>query len=227
MIDNFKTNNIDSAHTTVAEQLCCARKEKNLSLKKVGRKININPQYLQALEEENYDKLPEGIYQTKILKKYASFLGLDAERIKEKFLKEQKTQVSDKKHNLFSVERIKKCNFLVLPKILRNAIVALVVIICFGCLGTYLHNVFAPPQLQVFQPQPNSLTTQKERITIQGKTDPETKVFINDTQVLNDQKGTFNKKIRLKEGVNIITIKAKKKYGQENTIKKQILAQEG
>ena len=227
MEKKFKANNIFSSYTTVAEQLCAQRRHKSLSFKKISRKININPKYLQALEEEDYDRLPEGVYQTKILKKYASFLGLDPEKLREQFTKEKQAKTHSSKNNLFSVKKIKKCNFLVTPKIIRNGLTVLIIGICFACLGIYLNGVFSPPKLQIHHPNQNNLTVKKKQITISGETTPETKVYINNSPILNNEKGTFNKEIRLKQGINTITIKAEKKYGQEKVIKKQILVREG
>lgn len=223
----FCNNHISSSYVTVAEKLKQKRQEANLSFKKVSRKINVNPSYLKALEEEDYAKLPEGIYQTKILKKYASFLDLDPQELEQKFLKEREALQQSQKYGLFSVKRIKKGYFLVFPRIVRNILTGVVITVCFVCLGIYLNGVFSPPQLKVFTPQSNSIVTQEKDITIAGKTKPETKIFINNNPILNKENGFFEKKINLKKGVNIITVTAQKKYGQKRMIKKQILVKEG
>ncbi len=222
----FSNNHISSSYVTVAEKLKQGRQEKNFSFKKISRKININPSYLKALEEENYAKLPEGIYQTKILKKYASFLELDVQELEQKFLKEKEALQQSQKQSLFSVKRIKRGNFLVFPRIVRNIFTGIIIMICFVCLGVYLNGIFSPPQLKIFSPKPNSIITQKKDITISGKTKPETEIFINNNPILNQKNGFFEKKIDLKKGVNIITVTAQKKYGQKRMIKKQILVQE-
>src|SRR5215831_17515595 len=57
------------------------RKEMNLSLKEVESATSIRMSYLQAIEEGEMQKLISPIYAQGFLKQYASFLGLDGERI--------------------------------------------------------------------------------------------------------------------------------------------------
>jgi cytoskeletal protein RodZ len=53
------------------------REEKGLSLEQVEEAIKIRHAYLQALEEEAFDRLPAAVYVKGFLKNYALFLGLD------------------------------------------------------------------------------------------------------------------------------------------------------
>ncbi len=221
----FNSNNISPTDLTVAEQLKTQRENKGLSIKKISRKININPNHIQALEKEDYNKLPKGVYQTKILKKYASFLELDVQEIEKRFLKEKDVLDSSKNTSLFSVKKIKKGNLLILPKIIRNTLVGLAIGVCFVYLGVYLNGVFSPPKLVVLNPEKNSFVTEEKSITIHGKTHPETEVFINNNSVLSDSAGFFEKDVNLKQEINIITVRAQKKYGPEKVVKKQILVE--
>ncbi len=222
----FNSRNISANQATVAEQLKAKREERGLSYKKLGRKTNINPRYLKALEEEDYEKLPRGIYQNKILRKYTSYLGLNTEEIEKLFLKEKNALHPSKKKNLFSIKRVKWGNFLIFPKILRNTLAVIVVLFFFAYLGSYLNGVFSPPELKILSPEKDSLITEEKNINILGKTQPETEVFINNRAILSCNDGFFEKEINLKQGVNIITIKAQKKYGQKKVVKKQVLAKE-
>jgi cytoskeletal protein RodZ len=57
------------------------RKEMNLSLKEVENATSIRVGYLQAIEEGEMSKLISPIYAQGFLKQYASFLGMDGEKI--------------------------------------------------------------------------------------------------------------------------------------------------
>ena len=57
------------------------RKELNLSLKEVENATSIRTQYLAAIEEGDFQKLMSPIYAQGFVKQYASFLGLDGDRI--------------------------------------------------------------------------------------------------------------------------------------------------
>jgi cytoskeletal protein RodZ len=57
------------------------RKEMNLSLKEAENATSIRIPFLQALEEGEMGKLISPVYAQGFFKQYASFLGIDGERI--------------------------------------------------------------------------------------------------------------------------------------------------
>ena len=67
------------------QQLRRAREAKGMELKEVEEITKIRSRYLQALEEENYDVLPGGVYTVGFLRSYARFLDLDAESLVNSF----------------------------------------------------------------------------------------------------------------------------------------------
>ncbi len=56
-----------------------ARENKGLTLEEVQAAIRINPRFLQALEEGEYDALPSPVHVRGFLRNYARYLGLDPE----------------------------------------------------------------------------------------------------------------------------------------------------
>lgn len=65
----------------LGEILRQAREDKGLSLAQVEEATKIRSTYLQALEEDDFERLPAPVYVRGFLKNYAKFLGLDAEQI--------------------------------------------------------------------------------------------------------------------------------------------------
>lgn len=57
------------------------RKERNLSLKEVENATSIRTNYLQAIEEGDFNKLISPVYAQGFIKQYASFLGVDGDKI--------------------------------------------------------------------------------------------------------------------------------------------------
>ncbi len=66
---------------TIGEKLKSARTAKKLSIKDVVKQTNINPLYLNALEDEDFDKFPSETYLIGFLRSYSEFLKLDSEEI--------------------------------------------------------------------------------------------------------------------------------------------------
>ncbi|TKJ30683.1 MAG: hypothetical protein CEE40_04105 [Chloroflexi bacterium B3_Chlor] len=54
-----------------------AREKKGLSTAEVEEETRIRQPQIEALEEENYEELPAGIYRKGLLRNYAQYLGLD------------------------------------------------------------------------------------------------------------------------------------------------------
>lgn len=64
-----------------------------------------------------------------------------------------------------------------------------------------------PPQLEIVNPETNT-TTREKQLTIEGKTDKDTEVTINDRFVYTDPNGNFNTTYTLSTGENNFIIKA-------------------
>ena len=65
----------------IGEMLRQKRKELNVLLKEAENATSIRTSYLQALEDGEMNKLISPVYAQGFFKQYASFLGLDGEKI--------------------------------------------------------------------------------------------------------------------------------------------------
>lgn len=219
----FKSNKISLNSENISEQLRAARKAKNLKLEDIAKKLNIGRKYLEALEKDEYDKLPPGVYGKNFLREYAVFLGLDHGELAKSFTAENQTKQSGERQELFSKQVVKSRYFMAAPKIIKSAAVIAAASVCFIYFGYRLEKIVSPPSLSIYKPAEN-LITEKNSLEIIGKTEKEARIIINGELVLSNTAGDFNKTINLKNGINIITITASNKYGRDNTIVKQVLA---
>ncbi|HYP56226.1 MAG TPA: helix-turn-helix domain-containing protein [Solirubrobacterales bacterium] len=71
--------------TGVGASLREARKRRELDLTEVEAAIKIRVRYLQAIEDEDWDVLPGDVYARGFVRTYASYLGLDGERLAEEY----------------------------------------------------------------------------------------------------------------------------------------------
>lgn len=203
------------------KKLSQARNLKKLSLADVAKKINIRVEYLTALEEERFEKLPAGLYGKNFIKEYASFLGLNTKEI----IKDWDEQIlSGSPDDPFSRKILAKHKFIIFPKLIRNLLIIGAIVICFLYLIFYFKKIILPPNLVITQPVSN-LAIKGSNILVAGETETEAEVRINGEIVLNNNNGKFSQIINLKKGLNNIVIKSKKKYSQEETITRQILVE--
>ncbi len=62
-----------------------AREAQDLTFEEIARAMFVRPQFLAALENERFDRLPGGAYARSFLREYAEQLGLDARPFLEEF----------------------------------------------------------------------------------------------------------------------------------------------
>lgn len=206
---------------TLGEELRRARNDKNLNIDDVARLTQIRKEYLLALEAEDYNLLPSGLYGKNFLKKYASFLEIEPSRITV-FVNQLESEYAQ--DNPFSKKVLNKRKFLIFPKIVRNIIISLVIFICFLYLIFYFKNIIVPPHLNIYDPQQNVKISQTS-ILIQGNTESGAEVTINEESILTDEDGYFSKLVNLKKGINTLEISSKKKYSRSNIITRQVLVE--
>lgn len=224
-MDFFKRKQIFLDSESVAEQLRSARQRKNFKLEEIAKKLNINYEYLKALERGEYEKLPEGLYGKNFLREYCIFLGLDYDDLVKIYLEEKNLSSQEERKNLFSKQVAKNRYFWAMPKVVRGVIIAIIISACFIYLGFRLNKIISPPILQVYQP-PEFFNTKDYWVKVQGKTEKEAKVTINNESILSDGQGNFSLIVNLKNGLNTITITAYKKYSKSSTITRQILVKD-
>jgi cytoskeleton protein RodZ len=67
--------------TPVGETLRRERLKRNLDLEGISQELKISTRFLQAIENDQYDKLPGGVFAKSFVRQYARLLGLDEEAI--------------------------------------------------------------------------------------------------------------------------------------------------
>ena len=67
--------------TPVGETLRRERLKRNLDLEEISRELKISPRFLKAIEDDQFDKLPGGVFAKSFVRQYARLLGLDEEQI--------------------------------------------------------------------------------------------------------------------------------------------------
>lgn len=218
---DFSSKNIgDSSDPGLGNILRSAREELKISLEEAAHKLKIRKEYLLALEEEDFRKLPSGLYGRQFLGKYSRLLRLNSKKIIEASPFAKDLPLGDP----FSQKIVRRSKFLVFPKIIRNIILLILFVAFIFYLFFYFRHLVSPPQLQVYSPDKNVVTSSLSW-EVKGKSSPETEIMINDTNILSDQNGNFSQEVPLKSGLNTLTITAKKKYGRESVIQRQILVE--
>jgi len=65
----------------IGETLRREREKRNLTLEQISRELKISQRFLEAIEKENFDRLPGRVFVKSFVRQYARLLGLDEEEL--------------------------------------------------------------------------------------------------------------------------------------------------
>jgi cytoskeletal protein RodZ len=210
---------------TLGEKLRNLRSERRISLGEVSRVTRIQVKYLEYLEDGEYNKLPVDVYVKGFLRGYAQFLGVDDGILmrlyeKEKGIKNNLEKVSPNK--TIEKEKINISPFLITPKVLVFFVFSF---IFFGGVF-YLYkeiDAFAnTPKLIIINPAQNS-SSDGNSVVVEGITDKDARVFINNQPILVSDEGRFSEDLALQSGTNTININAINRF--EKTTSEDLIIQ--
>jgi len=202
---------------TVGQILKNARLEKQISLQQASEFLKIRKEFLEALENDSFSAFPSYISTAGFLKNYAEFLGLSPDSVLAIFRRDFSLPKEStlKKRNSFSF------NLNWTPK----KILILTIIISLLSLGGYLGFQYfsfrKAPFLELVSPLEGEKVFQ-EKIEVEGKTQPDSLVTINDTPVFLSLDGKFHLELEVFPGENKIIVVAKNKFGKETKLERTI-----
>ena len=189
-----------------------ARINKKLEIGDIARITRIRPQFLVALEADDYSQLPSGTIARGFIKNYSQFLGLSENQIlsvfRRDFVENQEGRILPRGIGS-PISQVS----LWTPK---TTIIAMVttIITLFAVYIFYQYKTYtgAPP-LIVDKPL-DQTRTQDSTIEITGSTDPDAVLSVDGKTIALDKGGTYHFRIPLNLGENRVTIVAASKFGK-------------
>jgi cytoskeleton protein RodZ len=198
------TENNDSPDLdSIGALLQSTRENKNENLNDVAKKLRIRQVYLAAIENNQFEVLPGGIYVIGFIKSYSKYLGLDSEVV----IKRYKSEIGGHKYRI----PLKFPAFVPENGIPGGSILLLGFIIAvIGYTGWYFFSVrnsfttnqitsVPKPLTSLIKDKPLiALLSKKENITTQNKEDEkkvDTKVVVKDLKTLDNDNKNINEKI--------------------------------
>lgn len=206
---------------TVGQALKEAREAKLYTIEEVEKATKIRKELLLALESDDFTKLPPPTFVQGFIKNYARFLGLDSAQLLAVF----RRGFSDKKHRPYVMDAfvhpIDKSRFKLTPARVLGGIVAVLVLTFFIYLWFQYRQLVGAPELTLSSPA-DQLTTDNPTVTVEGKTDPENKMLVNNQEIKVGLDGSFREEITLSGAVNKLDISAISKFNQKTQIERTV-----
>ncbi len=193
---------------------------KNLNVEKIFQATEIPKHYLESMMRGDWKKLPAAPYTRGYFKKLAGLLDWSDGEMWLLYQNEVDTlKVSG------ATDRLPENRFAIKRKARAWTWPVIAVVLLLGYAGFNLDRLLGKPQLNVTSPLSASLVTSLSNFTIQGETNAQDKLFINNEEVFVDKKGDFEKNYNLQPGLNTFEITAKRFLGRETKVVKQIIYQ--
>lgn len=206
---------------TVGQILKEAREAKLYSLDEVEKHTKIRIELLKALEADNYAKLPPLTFIQGFVKNYGKFLGLDVSKL----MAVLRRDFEASKHPPVIMESfskpLTKKRVLMTPSRLVGTVIAVIVIGFFAYLWFEYRQFVGSPPLEVISPAQGQ-TVEVTSITIEGSTDPDAKVTVNDQVIGLNNEGKFKEEIKLSSSVNNIVVVSTSKFGQQTKVERTV-----
>lgn len=206
---------------TVGQILKEYREAKFYTLEDIEKHTKIRKEMLEALEADDYDRLPPVTFIQGFIKNYGKFLGLKQEKLLAIFRRDYEA----KKHPPVVLESFTKPlseqKFRVTPSRVLGIVVALIVFMFFSYLWVEYRQFVGAPDLNVISPK-DQQTVEIPSVVVEGKTDPEIKVMVNNQEIGVDINGNFKEEIKLSSSSNVVVITATGKFGQVAKVERTV-----
>lgn len=206
---------------TVGEILKKARTEKGLELETIESQLRIRKKFLSALEENSWENLPSLPYIKGFLRNYSLFLGLKPEEMVAIFRRQFGERQKGKLIPEGLAHPLNEPLLKFTPQTAVFGIIAIFLLFFLGYLILQFRSYTSPPNLVITQPA-EGMVLNANKIQIEGKTDSDAVVSVNNQKIALDKDGQFKTSISLLPGVNTITIESTSKYGKKRTLTRTV-----
>ncbi|MBI5449192.1 helix-turn-helix domain-containing protein, partial [Candidatus Gottesmanbacteria bacterium] len=181
----------------------------------------IRLKFLEAMEADDFSKLPSLGYAKGFVKNYSDYLGLDSAAVLAFFRRQTEDVTRASLLPKGMAEPLNKPMFILTPGRFLALLVASFGVVFFLYFGLQYRRLYQAPQLIIEQPVGESVAKEK-RIDILGRTDPDATVTVNGMSVLVRSDGRFFDQLSLVSGVNRITVVATSRFGKITTVTRNV-----
>ncbi len=200
---------------TIGQILAQERQKQRITLQQLSDQTHIKIEYLQALEKNQFSRLPSCTFVKGFIKSYARVLDLDQKSLlailRRDYQESSQGKLLPKEFINPVTSRQKQWR----PVTAAILIVAVVFFTLLGYIGWQWYNLNRPPQLDIYSPEENEFVS--SQIVVNGATHTEAVVSVNAQPVAIQPDGTFRTEIYLpREGISTITVEAVDQKGKAN-----------
>lgn len=205
----------------VGEILRTTREARGITIADVEKATKIRAKFIEAIETEQFQRIPSLVYTKGFIKNYSDFLGLDTSAVLA-FFRRQMTESG---------------RGAIMPRGLANPLNAsglhltpgkFIILLFIGFILLFAGYFFfqyrrigVAPMLTISKPTEN-MVSEERKIDIIGKTNLDSTVTINGLSTIVRSDGTFFDQVTLEPGTNTITITATSRFGKVTSVVRKV-----
>jgi cytoskeletal protein RodZ len=201
---------------SLGETIKDKRKQRNLTRTQLEDQTKIRKSFLVAIEEGNWNQLPEFPVVQGFIRSIAHFLEMDESLA----LALLRRDYPKKDLRLVPTPDVKN-KFIWSPKwtLFTGAVIVTLVIV--GYLGYQYKQFVSPPFLRIDSPKESEIIT-TATYTVIGETNPDATVIVNNQPSLVFEDGNFREEIEVSKETQEIVVKVTSRSGKETEIRRKV-----
>jgi transcriptional regulator with XRE-family HTH domain len=205
---------------TIGKFLNAERVSRKISFEALERKTKIKKEFIEALEKEEWEFLPEFPVVLGFVKNIAKTLGIDANRAVSLLRRDYPPKIVSLNPNPPAFRRLVWG-----PKLTLVFFTVLVFLFIAGYLGYQAYRFLSPPFLVLSEPKEGQIV-KAGKILVSGKTDSDAIVIINNQQTIVDQDGSFEAELLIDKNTKEVVVLAKSRAGKTSQISRHLSVEE-
>ena len=135
---------------SIGEKLRLARETRGIALRDISDQTRISMRYLEAIETDDYRRLPGGIFNRSFIRAYAKFIGYDEKEAIEEYAREQESvddvALKPYKSLVYTDDYGSRSRSAMMTLLLAVVILAVLSILVWGGLRFYQNRVAPKPK---------------------------------------------------------------------------------
>ena len=193
---------------TVGQILKQKRSEMKISLVELEKRTKIKKEFIQKIENEDWNNLPEFPIVSGFVKNIANYLELSSSNVNAILRRDYppKSLPISPKPDIDN-------KFIWSPKLTFVISISFVVLLVLGYLGYEYKKFISPPDITITSPKENQLV-QNTSVKIEGKTTTDVTLSVNNQPVIIDQNGEFITELAITKETKILNFKVISRSGK-------------
>lgn len=193
---------------TVGQILKQKRSEMKISLVELEKRTKIKKEFIQKIENEDWNNLPEFPIVSGFVKNIANYLELSSSNVNAILRRDyppKSLSISPKP----DIDN----KFIWSPKLTFVISISFVVLLVLGYLGYEYKKFISPPDITITSPKENQLV-QNTSVKIEGKTTTDVTLSVNNQPVIIDQNGEFITELAITKETKTLNFKVISRSGK-------------